>query len=176
MNERETERRLRGWLDAQSSPAVPDDLRRAVASIPATVPAGWPDRLAGALGWRQAAVPRPVWLLIAAALLLALVTTTAFVGARLLESRPLPPQDPNALVSTVAPSTRRARRRARRRVHPRRRRQPSSTRPPPTGRSSASPRDRAPSSGLTAATLRSGACPWPVLPARSPLPSSPPTA
>ena len=105
MNERETERRLRGWLDAQSSPAVPDDLRRAVASIPATVPAGWPDRLAGALGWRQAAVPRPVWLLIAVALLLALVTTTAFVGARLLESRPLPPQDPNALVQTVAPST-----------------------------------------------------------------------
>ena len=102
MNERETERRLRGWLDAQSSPAVPDELRRAVASIPATVPAGWPDRLAGALGWRPAAVPRPVWLLLAAALLLALATTTAFVGSRLLESRPLP-QDPNAFVPTAAP-------------------------------------------------------------------------
>ena len=102
MNERETERRLRGWLDAQSSPAVPDELRRAVASIPATIPAGWPDRLAGALGWRPAAVPRPVWLLLAAALLLALASTTAFVGSRLLEGRPLPPQDPNAVVPTAA--------------------------------------------------------------------------
>jgi hypothetical protein len=103
MNERETERRLRGWLDAQSSPAVPDDLRRAVASIPATIQAGWPDRIAGAFGWRPATVPRPVWLLLAAALLLALATTTAFVGSRLLEGRPLPPQDPNAFVPTAAP-------------------------------------------------------------------------
>lgn len=105
MNERETERRLRGWLDAQAPSAVPDDLRGAVATIPATVPVGWPDRLAGALGWRPAAALRPVWLLVAAALLLALVTTTTFVGSRLLESRPLPPQDPNVLVPTAAPST-----------------------------------------------------------------------
>ena len=91
MNERETERRLRGWLDAQSSPAVPDELRRAVASIPATVPIGSLDRLAGALGWRPAAVPRPVWLLLAAALLLALVTTATFVGSRLATvTEPLP--------------------------------------------------------------------------------------
>ena len=104
MNEGQTERRLRGWLDAQASPAVPDDLRQAVATIPTTVPVGWRDRLAAALGWRPAAVSRPVWLLLAAALLIALVSTTAFIGARLLESRPLPP-DPNALVPTAVPST-----------------------------------------------------------------------
>ncbi len=104
MNERETERQLRGWLDAQAPSAVPDELRRAVATIPATVPAGWPDRLAAALGWRPTAVPRPVWLLLAAALLLALVASTTFIGARLLESRPLPPRDPNALVPTAVPS------------------------------------------------------------------------
>lgn len=105
MNERETERRLRDWLDAQAPSAVPDELRRAVATIPATVPVGWPDRLAAALGWRPVGVPRPVWLLLVAALLLALVGSTAFVGARLLESRPLPPRDPNALVPTAVPSS-----------------------------------------------------------------------
>ena len=105
MNERETECRLRDWLYAQAPSTVPDELRRAVAIIPATVPVGWPDRLAVALGWRPAALPRPVWLLLAAALLLALVTATTFVGARLLEGRLPPPQDPNALVPTAVPTT-----------------------------------------------------------------------
>lgn len=106
MNEHETERRLRGWLDVQAPSAVPDELRRAVAAIPATVPVAWPDRLATALGWRPAAVPRAAWVLLLAALLLALVTTATFVGARLFDSRlPLPPQDPNAVVPTAAPTT-----------------------------------------------------------------------
>jgi hypothetical protein len=104
MNERETERRLRDWLDVQAPSAVPDELRRTVATIPATVPVGWPDRLAAALGWRPATLPRPVWLLLAAALLLALVGATTFVGSRLLDNRLLPPSDPNAVLPIAVPT------------------------------------------------------------------------
>jgi hypothetical protein len=104
MNEHETERRLRDWLDSQAPSGVPDDLRRAVATIPAAVSAGWPDRLAAALGWRPAALPRIAWLLLAAALLLALVSATTFVGARLLDGRLLPPTDPNAVVPIAVPT------------------------------------------------------------------------
>ena len=83
MNERETERRFRDWLDAQGPTAVPDNLRGAVASIPATVPVGWPDRLAAAFGPRRAAVPRSAWvLLLLAALLAALVGGTLLVGSQ----------------------------------------------------------------------------------------------
>ena len=108
MNERETEsvieRRLRAWLAAEAAAAAPDELRRAVAAIPATVPASRGERLSAALGWRPAGIPRPVWLLLVAALLLALVGSTAFIGARLLKSWPLPPRDPDALVPTAVPS------------------------------------------------------------------------
>lgn len=108
MNERDTEsvieRRLRAWLAAEAPASPSDELRRSVAAIPATVARPWSERLSAALGWRPAAVPRPVWLLLVATLLLALVTTTTFVGARLLESRPLPPRDPNVMVPTAVPS------------------------------------------------------------------------
>jgi hypothetical protein len=83
MNERETERRLRDWLDAQAPTLVPDGLRRAVAAVPATVPVGWPDRLAAALGLQRAAVPRLVWvLLLLVGLLLALLTGMLVVGSQ----------------------------------------------------------------------------------------------
>jgi hypothetical protein len=104
MNEHETELRLRDWLDAQAPSAVPDELLKAVTAIPATVSPGWSDRLATALGWRPVAVPRPVWILVAAALLLALAATTLYVGARLLEPQlPLPP-GPIVLVPSASPS------------------------------------------------------------------------
>jgi len=83
MNERETERRLRDWLDAQEPTVVPDSLRRAVAAVPATVPLGWPDRLAAALGPRRAAALRPAWvLLLLAGLLAALVGGALLVGSQ----------------------------------------------------------------------------------------------
>jgi hypothetical protein len=83
MNERETEGRLRDWLDAQAPSVVPDDLRRAVVAVPTTVPVGWPDRLAAALGPRRAAVPRLAWLLLlAAGLLTALVGGMLVVGSQ----------------------------------------------------------------------------------------------
>jgi len=83
MNERETERRLRDWLDAQAPTVVPDGLRRAVAAVPATVPLGWLDRLAATLGPRRAAVPRSVWaLLLLAGLLAALVGGALLVGSQ----------------------------------------------------------------------------------------------
>jgi hypothetical protein len=83
MNERETERRLRNWLDARAPTVVPDDLRGAVAAIPATVPVGWPDRLVAALGPRRAAVPRSAWvLLLLAGLLAALVGGMLVVGSQ----------------------------------------------------------------------------------------------
>jgi hypothetical protein len=84
MNERETERRLRDWLDAQAPSVVPDGLRRSIAAVPATVPLGWPDRLAGAFGPRRAVVPRSAWvLLLLAGLLAALVGGTLIVGSQL---------------------------------------------------------------------------------------------
>jgi len=89
MNERETERRLRDWLDAQAPTAVPNNLRGAVAAIPATVPMGWPDRLAAAFGPRRAVVPRSAWvLLLLAGLLAAMVAATLFVGSQ--QERRLP--------------------------------------------------------------------------------------
>ncbi len=98
MNERETERRLRDWLDAQAPSVVPDGLRRAVVAVPTTVPVGWPDRLAAALGPRRAAVPRRAWvLLLLAGLLAALVGGMLVVGSQF--ERKLP-----AVVPPVAPS------------------------------------------------------------------------
>jgi Galactose oxidase, central domain len=98
MNERETEQRLRDWLDAQVPPAVPDGLRRAVAAVPATVTVGWPDRLAAALGPRRAAVPRLAWVLVLVAGLLAtLVGGMLVVGSQ--QARRLP-----AVMLPVVPS------------------------------------------------------------------------
>jgi hypothetical protein len=96
MNERETERRLRDWLHARAPTAVPDGLRRAVAAVPATVPVGWPDRLAAALGPRRAAVPRLAWLLLLAGLLLAALVGGLFVGSQRERRLPaiVPPVDP----------------------------------------------------------------------------------
>jgi hypothetical protein len=89
MSELETERRLRDWLDAQAPSAVPNNLRRAVAAIPATVPMGWPDRLAAAFGPRRAPVPRSAWvMLMLAGLLAAMVAGTLLVGSR--QERRLP--------------------------------------------------------------------------------------
>ena len=98
MNERETERRLRDWLDAQAPTAVPDNLRGAVAAIPSTVPIGWPDRMAAVFRPRGAVVPRRAWaLLLLAGLLAAVVGGTLIVGSQ--QSRRLP-----AVVPPVAPS------------------------------------------------------------------------
>jgi hypothetical protein len=97
MNERETERRLRDWLDAQAATVVPDNLRGAVAAIPATVPVGWPDRLAATLSPRGAAVPRSAWvLLLLAALLTALVGGMLVVGSQPVRKLPavVPPVGP----------------------------------------------------------------------------------
>jgi hypothetical protein len=89
MNERDTERRLRDWLDAQAPSVVPDGLRRAVVAVPTTVPVGWPDRLAAALGPRRAAVPRLAWLLLlAAGLLTALVGGMLVVGSQPVRKLP----------------------------------------------------------------------------------------
>jgi hypothetical protein len=91
MNERETEARLRDWIEAQASPAVPDDLRRAVAAIPATVALPWSERLGASFGWRPAAVPRLAWVLLLAGLLLALVVGSLAVGARRPDRTPVAP-------------------------------------------------------------------------------------
>jgi len=89
MNERETERRLRDWLDAQAPTVVPDNLRGAVAAIQATVPVGWPDRLAAALRPRRAAVPRLAWiLLLTAGLLAALAVGVLVVGSQPVRKLP----------------------------------------------------------------------------------------
>ncbi len=89
MNERETERRLRDWLDAQAPTVVPDNLRGAVAAIQATVPVGWSDRLAAALGPRRAAVPRLAWiLLLMAGLLAALAVGVLVVGSQPVRKLP----------------------------------------------------------------------------------------
>jgi len=105
MNERDTERRLRDWLDAQAPSVVPDGLRRAVAAIPTTVPAGWPDRLAAALGPRRAAAPRFAWiLLLLAALLAAVVGGAILVGSQPQQRLPavVPPIGP---VATCPPGS-----------------------------------------------------------------------
>jgi hypothetical protein len=95
MNERETERRLRDWMDTQALPAVPDELRRSVAAIPATVPVGLGDRIAASLGWRQAAaIPSVAWVLLLAGLLLAVVVGGLVAGGlrldRLVAVQPAP--------------------------------------------------------------------------------------
>jgi raffinose/stachyose/melibiose transport system substrate-binding protein len=101
MNEHETERELRAWFAAQPPLPAPPELRRAVAAIPATTPLPLATRLVAALTWRPAPVPRAAWALIVAGLTIALVGTTAYVGSRLFDGRPvLPP----AVVSTPAPS------------------------------------------------------------------------
>ena len=109
MNERETERRLRDWLDAQASPAVPDALRGAVAAIPATEPAALSDRLAAALGLRPATVSRPaVLLLVGAGLLAALVGGMLIVGSQMERRLPavVPPLPPTATpLVTAAPTS-----------------------------------------------------------------------
>ena len=109
MNERETERRLRDWLDAQASPAVPDALRGAVAAIPATVPATLSDRLAAALGLRPATVARPaVLLLVGAGLLAALVGGMLIVGSQMERRLPavVPPLPTTATpLVTAAPTS-----------------------------------------------------------------------
>jgi hypothetical protein len=103
MNERETERRLRDWLDAQAPTAVPDNLRGAVAAIPATVPVGWPDRLAAAFGPRRAAVPRSAWvLLLLAGLVAAMVAGTLLVGSQ--HERKLPVVMPPVAPAVACPA------------------------------------------------------------------------
>jgi len=103
MNERETERRLRDWLDAQAPAVVPDDLRRAVAAVPVTVQLGWPDRLAAAFGPRRAAAPRLAWVLLLVAALLAAVIAAMLVGGS-QPVRPLPAVEAPALpVGTPPP-------------------------------------------------------------------------
>jgi len=102
MNERETERRFRDWLDAQAPIVAPDGLRRAVAAIPVTVPVRWPDRLAAALGPRRAAVPRLAWvLLLLAGLLAALVGGMLVVGSQV--QRKLPAVVPPVVRPVVPP-------------------------------------------------------------------------
>jgi raffinose/stachyose/melibiose transport system substrate-binding protein len=101
MNEHETERELRAWFAAQPPLAAPPELRRSVAAIPATTPLPLVARLVATLTWRPVFVPRAAWAVILVALAIALVGTTAYVGSRLLDARPvLPP----AVVSTPAPT------------------------------------------------------------------------
>jgi hypothetical protein len=103
MNERETERRLQDWLDAQAPALVPDGLRRAVAAVPVAVPPGWPDRLAEALGPRLAAVPRLAWTLLMMTALLAAVIAAMLVGGS-QPVRPLPAVEvPTLPVGTPPP-------------------------------------------------------------------------
>lgn len=86
MNERETERRLLDWLDAQASPAAPEGLRRSVAAIPMTVPVNVGDRLAAAHGLRRVTpIPALAWVLLLAGLLLAVVAGGLVVGGMRLD-------------------------------------------------------------------------------------------
>lgn len=104
MNERETERELRAWFTRLPAAPASPELRRRVVSIPETTSVPISARLAGALGWQPAPLPRLGLALLLVALAVSLVAGAAIVGSRLLESRPVPPLVPPAVVPTGEPA------------------------------------------------------------------------
>jgi hypothetical protein len=85
MNERETERRLQAWLDAQRGDGASAHLRARVAAIPAVVTLAWPERFAGALGilpGPQARLRRVPVIVVLVALLGAIAAAVALVGGQ----------------------------------------------------------------------------------------------
>lgn len=104
MNEHETERLVRAWIASQPPMRAPDALRRSVLAIPTAAPVPRYDGIQRGLAWRPAVVPRPAWALLVAVLAAALVGSTLYIGARLLELQSLPPRIPPAVVATAEPS------------------------------------------------------------------------
>jgi hypothetical protein len=105
MNEHETERVVRAWIESQPPLRAPTALRRSVMAIPTAAPMPLSQRLVQALRWRPAAVPRVAWALAVALLAAALVASTLYVGSRLLDGPPFLPRVPAVVPPSAVPSS-----------------------------------------------------------------------